>query len=241
MPNNQFHTAISTHRFNRYLIACNNNRNKAELLYRTNIRLSQELYAIIGLFEVILRNSIDRHYTQIKGEFWLEDAVEPGGFLDGFGCEDSFHNVQEAIFRLQNKYTHDGLIAQHTFGFWVYLFAPKQYAAAGNTLLNAFVNRPYGTKQKDILQNLIRINETRNRVAHYEPICFDHKEISTQKIRKRYRLVIEMLRWLGCDHRKILYRLDRVENTIALIEDIKKYKNGWPVQVRYFFSRINFK
>lgn len=131
MSNNQFHTAISTHRFNRYLIACNNNRNKAELLYRTNIRLSQELYAIIGLFEVILRNSIDRHYTQIKGEFWLEDAVEPGGFLDGFGCEDSFHNVQEAIFRLQNKYTHDGLIAQHTFGFWVYLFAPKQYAAAG--------------------------------------------------------------------------------------------------------------
>lgn len=241
MPNNQFHTAISTARFNRYLTACGNNRLKAELLYRTNIRLSQELYAIIGLFEVILRNTIDRHYSQTKGEFWLEEAVEPGGFLDAPGCEDSFHNVHEAIFRLQNKYTHEGLIAQLTFGFWVYLFAPKQYSAAGNSLLNIFVNRQFGTKQKDIMKQLVRINETRNRVAHFEPLCFDQNEISTQKIRKRYTLVLEMLHWLGCNPSMILYRLDKAENAIVLIEAIQSHEKTWPVHLKYCISRLGFR
>lgn len=223
MPNSQFHTAMSAPRFSRYLTGCNNDRRKAELLYRANLRLSQELYSIIGIFEVVLRNTIDRHYTKTQGNFWLEDSVQTGGFLDLLGCEDSFHNVHEAILRLQNKYTHDGLIAQLTFGFWVYLFAPKQYAAGGNTLLNVFVNRQFGTKQKDMMQNLVRINEIRNRVAHYEPICFDQNQISTQKVRKRYQLILEMFYLLGCDTKKILFRIDHTEKAMALIDDIKKY------------------
>ena len=144
MPNSQLHTAISESRFNRYLHACGN-KQKALKLYRANINLSQELYGVIGVFEIVLRNSIDRHMVNKKGAFWLEDAVSSGGYFDTSpGCEDSFHTIQEAIQKLGHHYTHDSLIAKLSFGFWAYQFASKQYAASGNTLLNIFTARKIG-------------------------------------------------------------------------------------------------
>lgn len=228
MPNNQFHNAISAPRFNRYLAACNNNHLRAEKLYRANIRLAQQLYAVIGIFEVVLRNSIDQHFTKLKGEFWLEEAVEPGGFLDVTGCEDAFHNVHDAIFKLKEEYTHERLIAKLTLGFWVYQFAAKEYAAAGSTLIAIFMNRPFNTNQKKIFQNLIRVNEIRNRIAHYEPLCFEKNEISTEKIEKRYSLIIESLRWMGYDPAELLYQIDKTEKAITMIKAMKKY-NNWRI------------
>ncbi|HEV2479513.1 MAG TPA: hypothetical protein VGS79_07605 [Puia sp.] len=223
MPNSQFHTAISAPRFNRYLAACNENRRRAEKLYRVNLRLSQKIYAVNGLFEVILRNSIDRHFIRVKGPFWLEESVMPDGYLDtSAGCEDSFHAVQEAIHKLGPEYTHDGLIAKLTFGFWAYQFSKKEFAASGSTLLQIFPNRPHGVRQKDVFKNLIRINDTRNRIAHYEPICFDKSTgaISAFAIQRRYDLIIEMLHWLGCNPKRILYGVDTVQNSIRDLDGI---------------------
>lgn len=60
MPNRLFHTAVSAPRFNKYLNACHNNKRKALKLYRANLALSEKLYSVIGIFEIILRNSILR-------------------------------------------------------------------------------------------------------------------------------------------------------------------------------------
>lgn len=223
MPNSQFHTAISTPRFNRFLAACGNNRERAERLYRANLRLSQKMYAVIGLFEVVLRNSIDRHYRYLKGHDWLVDAVSEGGYLDiSTGCEDSFHCVQDAIFRLNVNYTHDRLIAKLSLGFWTYQFAAKEFAAAGSNLLEILANRPKGTRQKTVFQHLIRINEIRNRIAHYEPICFEGSTtvISTAKVKRRYNLIIELLKWLGCNPEEILKDVDEVEQAIDELNKI---------------------
>jgi hypothetical protein len=222
MPNSQFHTAISQPRFSKYLSACGNNKRKALELYRANILLSQKMYAVIGVFEVILRNSIDRHFVFRKGNNWLEDAVQPGGYLDiAPGCEDAYHSIQEGIYKLGFNYTHDRLIAKLSFGFWTYQFAAKEYAAAGSTLLDIFPNRPFGTKQKIIFQNLIKINDIRNRIAHYEPICFDKTtgNISTTYTEKRYNLIVELLYWLGCNPKKILYGIDCVQKTIKMVRE----------------------
>ncbi len=63
----------------RYLAACNSNTRKAMTLYRYNIRLSQELLAVVGCFEVALRNKINRHYVAQDGSDWLRDLILPNG------------------------------------------------------------------------------------------------------------------------------------------------------------------
>ena len=198
MLNSQFHTAISSPRYLRYLVACGS-REKALTLYRANIALSQQFYAVLGIFEIILRNSIDRHMISKQGDLWLENAVENGGYFDiHVGCEDIYHSVQEAIHRLGKEYTHDKLITRLTFGFWTYLFAPKEFAAAGSSLLGIFPNRPFGINQKIVFQNLIKINELRNRIAHYEPICFEKDLISINRTERRYRLILDL--WAANPH-----------------------------------------
>jgi hypothetical protein len=114
------------------------------------------------------------------------------------------------------------VIAKLTFGFWTYHFSKKEFAASGSTLLQIFPDRPHGVKQKDVFKNLIRINDTRNRIAHYEPLCFDKSTgtISSISIQRRYDLIIEMLHWLGYNPKKILYGIDGVQQSIRELDCI---------------------
>lgn len=118
------------------------------------------------------------------------------------------------------EYTHDRLIAKLTLGFWTYQFASKEFAAAGSTLLEIFPNRPFGTRQKQVFQNLVKINDIRNRVAHYEPVCFEKNVISTDRAGRRYGLILELLEWLGCNQQQILYGIDGVKEAIRAIDSV---------------------
>ena len=68
---------MSQPRMSRYVNACGNDTRKAMTLYRLNLKLSQELFTIVSCFEVALRNSVDRHYTKLKGSDWLRDSARP--------------------------------------------------------------------------------------------------------------------------------------------------------------------
>ena len=50
---------LSRPRYNRYLIATENNNGRAQKLYLANIRLAQAFHPILSQFEVVLRNSIN--------------------------------------------------------------------------------------------------------------------------------------------------------------------------------------
>ena len=220
MPNSAFHTAISLPRYLRYLSACGNKR-KALMLYRANIELSLKMFAVIGVFDIILRNSIDRYMIAQKGPMWLEEAVAPAGYLVLHpGCERSFHAIQESIKILGPQYCHENLIAKLSFGFWRHQFAGIEYVAANCNLINIFFNRPPLIKQKDIYKRLMRINEIRNRIAHHEPICFYGNLISTANTEDRYHIILQLLHWLGCNPSKILYGIDKVSRSIYHIKSI---------------------
>lgn len=222
MAYNQYENWLSPARLGKYLAACSNRRGKAMLLYRANIRLSQKLYAVIGLFEVVLRNNIDRHFIGGKGPSWLEDAVADGGYLDVPVCENAYHSVQEALFRLDKKYDHDSLIAALTLGFWTNVFGKHEYPASGNTVLSIFVNRPAGTNYKAVFKLLQKLNILRNRIAHHEPLCFDAVgAISTAMVTRRYALIKDLFHWLGCDHRLLLYGVDGVQGEIDFINRLQ--------------------
>lgn len=205
-----FERLMSNPRMVKYCTACGNDSRKAMTLYRSNIRLSNEIFAILGLFEVALRNAVDTHYKRTKGNNWLWDAAQPAsGFLHAVGCERSLENVEKVIADLAANYTPDEAVAQLTFGFWTYKFASKEFAAAGSTLLKILPGRPFGTNHTKVFKELASINRIRNRIAHHEPICFGTPiSISTVYAAQKYYQIVEILRWLGVDVKHFLYGID---------------------------------
>src|SRR5580692_11787316 len=101
-----FERLISNPRMIKYCTACGNDSRKAMTLYRSNIRLSNQIFSILSLFEVALRNAIDTHYCKTKGNNWLWDAAQPtSGFLHAVGCERSLESVEKVIADLGANYT----------------------------------------------------------------------------------------------------------------------------------------
>ena len=205
-----FEELISSKRMAKYLIACGNSTRKAMTLYRANIRLSTEVFSILCLFEIALRNHIDKHYRLKFGNNWLFDATRPGtGFLQSVGCEKSLESVGKVIANLGVTYSPDKAVAELTFGFWTYQFASKEFAAAGSSLLNILPGRPFGTNHTKVFKKLTSINRIRNRIAHHEPICFGvPNAISTQYAEQKYNQIIEVLHWLGINPTSFLFGVD---------------------------------
>ena len=79
MKYSEFEDIISQQRMRKYLQACNNESKRAMTLYRYNLKLSQEMFALISCFEVTLRNRIDKEMKVHFGNDWLRDFILPGG------------------------------------------------------------------------------------------------------------------------------------------------------------------
>lgn len=212
-----FENIISHPRMNRYLHACDGNSRKAMTLYRKNLKLSQELFTIISCFEVALRNAIDRHYLHQLGNDWLYNAVNRGGIFDNARCRVSRETIKDELRKLNHHYTHPKLVASLGFGFWRYLYSPHQYRAGGQTLLAIFSSRPTSTPTVQynasyIFNELQKINNLRNRIAHHEPICFEVGQavIDTTSVRQHYNLILQLFQWMSIDESALLYGLDHI-------------------------------
>jgi hypothetical protein len=227
MQYEDFEKILSQARLNRFLKACNSDKEKALYLYRLNIKLSQNFYAILSMFEIALRNAIDIHYTNhFTDKEWLKNQCLGTGFLNDkafqTGRFKSKKKVDSAIRELGVRYTHDRVIASLSFGFWVNLFAPIQFRLAGQNLHKIFSNRPKGTQPKQVFTELNIILDFRNRVAHHEPICFNGSQtINLANVVNTYNSIIKLTQWLAIDNVKFLKDLD---NTTQIITEINSLK-----------------
>ncbi|HEY5327071.1 MAG TPA: hypothetical protein VIJ27_08725, partial [Mucilaginibacter sp.] len=140
-----FANIITTHIMGRYLTACAGDSRKAMTLYRKNLLLSQELFTIIGCFEIALRNAINEHYLSTLGNDWLQSASARGGIFNNHNSRLTKNAIDDAINKLGQNYNHSKLVAELGFGFWRYMFAPHQFAGAGRTLLRIFPSKPTST------------------------------------------------------------------------------------------------
>lgn len=227
MKFDEFKKIMSEPRVNRYLHACNGDSRKAMALYRYNLKLSQQLFTIISCFEVALRNSIDRHYTQKFGNNWLKNSVNRNGFFDIPQCIRTKKIIKRGIKSVNHNYTHPKLIAEMDFGFWRYLFAKPQFNAAGKTLLQIFPAKPRSTAQNQynqtyIFNELEKINNVRNRIAHHEAICFQlgHPVIDTTYLSVHYSLILNLFNWQNINESELLYGIDHVHSSIQKINNL---------------------
>ena len=216
MKYRDFANIISPVRMNRYLEACNGDSRKAMTLYRKNLQLSQEIFTIISCFEISLRNAIDYKCSQILGENWLKESIELNGIFNNNKCRLTKQNIEDSLVKIR-QYNHNKLVAELGFGFWRYMFAQNQYNATSRILLKIFPSKPTSsaTLQYDntyIFNQLAKLNEIRNRIAHHEPICFYVGESikNTAYARLNYNLMLHLFQWMQIDESALLYGLDHI-------------------------------
>lgn len=220
MRYNDFASVMTFARMNRYLLACGGNTRKAMTLYRKNLQLTQELFTIIGCFEVAIRNVIDATASPSLGNDWLRNSAANGGIFDTPRCRLTRDNINDAINKLHH-YNHNKLVAELGFGFWRYMFAQNQFNATGRILLRVFPSKPLSTPSIQynniyIFNQLAQLNDIRNRMAHHEPICFlpEQPIIDTIYARQHYNLILQLFNWMQIDVAALLYGLDHI-NTIC--------------------------
>lgn len=219
MKYRDFQIALSVPRIDKYKDACGGDKQKALILYRWNINLCQEFYGVLGAFEVVLRNAIDRHYASVLTDpNWLETKANDGTFDPIFSTKI---NTEITKLRREGRYTHNRLVASLSFGTWTALFTRNNYRVLGSNLLNIFPHRTHGLGQAAIYNELSLIRTFRNRVAHYEPICFDTTgNINAQFAENLYILIVKYFNFLGYSENEILYGIPKPYNTIRKIRGL---------------------
>jgi hypothetical protein len=229
----EFERIVSQKRLSRYLRACGGNTRKAMTLYRYNVELAQSVFGIIGFFEVALRNAINDELTNALGQEWLKNSCESGGIFDIPETHKTKKIICKAFQSLLRDgiYSHTRLLAAMEFGVWKYMFSPAQYSQTGKCLLHIFPNKPRSSAQAQynasyVFNELDKINNLRNRIAHHEPICFPTKDeiIYTNYIKNEYNKILTLLEWMDIDSRKFLYGLDHVISVCNKIDILDKTK-----------------
>ena len=187
------------------------------------------MFALVGCFEVALRNAIDRCLQIRFGSDWLRDFILPGGiFHSDHRVEKTRKIVQKAYNELIRKgiYKHSKLLAAMEFGVWKYMFSNVQYSLTGFSLLSIFPNKPHSTRQQRydntyIFVELNYINNLRNRIAHHEPIFFGTPVcIDTSYVQNRYLRIMTLFNWMGVDGQSLMFGLDRVDDICLKINSL---------------------
>lgn len=227
----EFQKIVSAERMQRYEEACNGDKEKTLVLYRTNVRLSLEMFAVVGAFEIALRNSIDRVMTHKHGKHWLRDAVKRGGFFDVPQCRDHAQIIRSVYDKLQrdNIYTHGNLLAKMEFGMWKYMFSSPQYRASGQVLLQAFPKKPTSNRKVQynnvtIFNELDHVNSLRNRIAHHVPICFQtgHPVVNSDYVDWIYNKILTLFEWMDINPKEYLNDLSKIEAEILKFKQLLK-------------------
>jgi hypothetical protein len=226
MRYSDFESIMTPARMNRYLMACGGNSRKAMTLYRKNLQLTQELFTVISCFEVALRNAIDTKCVSTFGNDWLRDGAIVGGMFDNGKCRMTSKNINEAMGKL-NNYTHFKLVAELGFGFWRFMFAQNQFNATNRILLKVFPSKLISTPALQynntyIFNQLAKLNDIRNRMAHHEPICFlpGQPVKSTTYARQHYNMILQLFQWMQIDESALLYGLDHINTVCNEIDNL---------------------
>lgn len=158
-------------RLGSYLDLAVGDRERALDLYAWNTRASGALIESIAHTEVLLRNAMDDALTDWAkrkhgGADWFDVAP-----LDLRGRAEIARARERA--RRAGGVSHDRIVAELTFGFWVFL-ASRRYATAlwYPGLHRAFASFPGDTAKArpTVWARLDDLKFVRNRAAHHEPI-----------------------------------------------------------------------
>ncbi len=216
----QLEQFVSKPRLDRFLTACGNSKTKAQKLYKINLRVSQEAYPLLNLFEIFLRNAVN---TQMAVQFadadWIVNQKahfmsDPSLTRSRFQMRQSVQNAETAIRRKGAAVTSGKVIAEQTFGFWTSLFETHHFRLIGGAPLVCFAHKPAAENRSSIAAKLNDIRQFRNRVYHNEPICFLNHNIDFTEVQNVIQTIYDLLNWIDHDLRDYVAYFDNIQAKI---------------------------
>jgi hypothetical protein len=174
--------------------------------YQNNIELSESFYPCIAVFEVLLRNAINRELIRLFGseDWYAVFAATPG--LTGLNKYISQANRQ--IANRKEQATPSKMVAELTLGFWITLFNVEYERVLWKDLRRVFPNMPKKERQrKKVAPPLNRFRTFRNRIFHHEPIAWN-----LVRLRAIHTEIITVIQWINRDIACWLASFDRFEN-----------------------------
>ena len=177
--------------------------------YIYNIELSKSLYPIINIFEVTLRNSIDKALETFFNVPDWSSAIPL--------TQTELMMIDEAKIKIEKKgkeYSHSRLVSELTLGFWVALMGKKYNNQNFQFFIIKHIFHGCSSKQKSssaMQKNLAEIRFLRNRIAHHERISH------WTDLEQKHNLILDFIRWMSQDMHKIAIHNDTFETV---------YKNG---------------
>ncbi len=212
-----FEKIFSTKRMQRYFAAHKDNPDKAILHYRCNIELAEAFYPSIAVFEVALRNALNRELIALAGrnDWYASLFAQPG-------LSELHKYITQANKQIANRKeisSPDKIVAELTLGFWVSLLNSKYEKLLWKDLRRAFPYMPKAERQrKNVSAPLNSFRAFRNRIFHHEPICWNMKVI-----RDIHREMITVMAWVNRDIPAWIESFDRFEAVAGSIEK----RMGW--------------
>jgi len=200
---------ISLPRFNVYLEQCHNDKERALELYLANIQLSEALYPILSIAELSLRNAINSNLKQyFFDDYWFKNKLP----------NDMLFFVVEAERKLKDHrkiITADRIVAELNFGFWNRLFSRHNARLLWKPLYNLFPNLPKHSRKREFVRDrLNHMRFLRNRIYHYEPICWHLSALETE-----HEQIVEFITWLDAD---LIVLVSRTDTFIPILRKVEK-------------------
>jgi len=211
---------LSRPRYNRYLNATANDKDRAKRLYNANIRLAQATHPILTQFEVVLRNSLNH---QLSSHFVDNDWIinQKNGFMRNNTLRRSNYFLKRSITKTENNLNNRGIpitsgkiISDQTFGFWIALFLRHHYSLIGGQPLHVFIHKPTTEGRASMYSKLDAIRKFRNRVNHCEPICFNGNNIDCSEVINIRTKLYDLIRWIEPDLVPFFESIDNIQNKI---------------------------
>ena len=184
--------------------------------YHRNILLSESLFPTLHYFEICFRNKIDQVLISLYGENWL--IAQPKTL---YTSPQNKEHIKRIYSKLQhhnkNQPSHNDVLAQMTFGFWVSFFQKRYDPSIWHrkyalkimfpNILNKYRKRNY------LEEKLLTIKSLRNRIAHHEPIANSHVD----HLHSTHAICHTLIGGMSSDALSFLQRIDRFPQTYKRI------------------------
>lgn len=213
MDKHFYEKVFSTQRMEKYFNRYPTDDQKAIAHYQSNIELSESFYSILSMYEVALRNSLNRELTEYFGtnDWYLRVESVPGLR----NLRSSINTAKRHIANRNETITANKVIAELTLGFWVRLFNAEYELILWKPLRKAF---PYLEKRQRQRNNVSapinKIRDFRNRVFHHEPISWN-----LDRLEETHARIFTVMGWINKDLPEIAQKIDRVPEVIHTVKE----------------------